>query len=143
MDYVAELKSLRQQLGLETCVHFLFEQSSADGERYAVDSETLADLYMLSDVVVLPSASEGFGLPLAEAAIFRTPVVATDLPAFREVAPHGPTLVPLEAGSAGFTAAVLDALSSPTARTRRHVLDALSWDRLIVDRLEPLLLSGA
>jgi hypothetical protein len=51
--------------------------------------------------------------------------------------------VPLEAGSAGFTAAVLDALSSPTARTRRHVLDALSWDRLIVDRLEPLLLSGA
>jgi glycosyltransferase involved in cell wall biosynthesis len=143
MEYVAELKALRQQLGLEASVHFLFEQSPAGGEAYAVDSETLADLYMLSDVVVLPSASEGFGLPLAEAAIFRTPVVATDLPAFREVAPHDPTLVPLEAGSAGFTAAVLDALASPTARTRRHVLDALSWDRLITDRLEPLLRSGA
>src|SRR5690349_13961653 len=97
---------------------------------------------MLSDIVVLPSASEGFGLPLAEAALFRVPVVCTDLPAFRGVAPHGATFVPSAEGSAGFTAAVLRAIESPAGRLRHHVINALSWDRIVSERLEPLLMSG-
>jgi glycosyltransferase involved in cell wall biosynthesis len=120
-------------------VHFLFEESGGPSGDYAVDAATLSDLYMLSDVVILPSASEGFGLPLAEAAIFRVPVVCTDLPAFREVAPEGATLVPTSTGSAGFTAAVLGAIASPPARLRRHVLGALAWDRIISEQVEPLL----
>src|SRR6202022_1767155 len=92
-EYVAELKRLTERLGLQESVQFLFEESTAEPGGYAIDAATLSDLYMLSDVVVLPSGSEGFGLPLAEAAIFRVPVVCTDLPAFREVAPDGATFV--------------------------------------------------
>jgi glycosyltransferase involved in cell wall biosynthesis len=96
---------------------------------------------MLSDVVILPSVSEGFGLPLAEAAILRVPVVCTDLPAFRELAPDGATFVPASAGSPAFTDAVLGAIDSPPARLRRHVLRALAWDRIITEHIEPLLTS--
>jgi glycosyltransferase involved in cell wall biosynthesis len=138
LEYVVELKQLTHALQLDDAVRFLFEEST-DAATYAVDAATLSDLYMLSDVVVLPSASEGFGLPLAEAAILRVPVVCTDLPAFREVAPEGAIVVPVDAGSSAFSAAVLQALETPAARLRRHVLNALSWDRLISERIEPLL----
>jgi glycosyltransferase involved in cell wall biosynthesis len=141
LEYVAELKRQTERLGLMQSVRFLFEESDGPSGEYAVDTATLSDLYMLSDVVILPSASEGFGLPLAEAAIFRVPVVCTDLPAFREVAPEGVTFVPTTAGSPAFTAAVLTAIDSPPARLRRHVLGALAWDRIISEQIEPLLTS--
>ena len=141
LDYVADLKRQTERLGLQESVRFLFEESKGPTGDYAVDAATLSDLYMLSDVVILPSASEGFGLPLAEAAIFRVPVVCTDLPAFRELAPDGATFVPTSAGSPAFTAAVLSAIDSAPARLRRHVLGALAWDRIISEQLEPLLTS--
>ena len=140
LEYVADLKRLTEQLALQDSVRFLFEERSPSSSEHAVDAATLSDLYMLSDVVVLPSASEGFGLPLAEAALLRVPVVCTDLPAFREVAPEGATFVPAAEGSAAFTAAVLHAIESPAARVRHHVINALSWDRIVAERIEPLLL---
>lgn len=139
LEYVGELKRLTERLGLGESVRFLFEQASTTTDGYAIDAATLSDLYMLSDVVTLPSASEGFGLPLAEAAIFRVPVVCTDLPAFREVAPEGVTFVPLADGPAAFAAAVLKATESPVTRLRHHVINALSWDRIVAERIEPLL----
>jgi len=140
-DYVDELKALTRERGLEESVCFLFDQQppGAQGD-YAVDAATLSDLYMLSDVVTLPSTSEGFGLPLAEAAIFRTPVVCTDLAVFREVAPFGPHYVPLEGGSSGFSQAVMTALHEDVARLRRRMLREYSWDTIISQRLEPLLM---
>jgi glycosyltransferase involved in cell wall biosynthesis len=139
-DYVAELKALTQRLGLEDSICFLFELQPPGAQgAYAIDASTLSDLYMLTDVVTLPSTSEGFGLPLAEAAIFRTPVVCTDLPAFREVAATGPRYVPIDAGAAGFSQAVLATLNEDTTRLRRRVLHDLSWDTIVRERLVPLL----
>lgn len=139
-DYVDELRELRRRLQLEDAVTFLFEESGpVTPEDYPIDAATLYDLYMLSDVVVLPSSAEGFGLPLAEAALYRVPVVCTDLPAFREVAPEGVRYVPVEAGPAAFAAAVLDALADPAAGLRRRIMREFSWGPIIRDQLEPLL----
>jgi len=141
LEYVADLKRQTERLALRESVRFLFEESGRWAGDYAIDAATLSDLYMLSDVVILPSVSEGFGLPLAEAAIFRVPVVCTALPAFREVALDGATFVPTSAGSPAFTAAVLSSIDAPQARLRRHVLGALAWDRIITEQIEPLLTS--
>jgi len=139
-DYVTELKTLTKKLDLGDSVCFLFEaQPAPELGDYAIDASTLSDLYMLCDVVTLPSTSEGFGLPLAEAALFRAPVVCTDLQAFREVAASGPRFVPVAEGSAGFTRAVMATLEEDTVRTRSRILRDLSWDSIIRERLEPLL----
>ncbi len=50
-----------------------------------VDRATLAAVYRRAVVALLPSEREGFGLPLVEALACGTPVVASDIPALREV----------------------------------------------------------
>jgi len=46
---------------------------------------TLAAVYRKSALLMLPSEREGFGLPVAEAMACGVPVVASDIPALREV----------------------------------------------------------
>lgn len=52
---------------------------------HAASHEELAALYMHARALINPSLSEGFGLPLVEAAYFGCPVIASDIPAFKEL----------------------------------------------------------
>lgn len=49
------------------------------------DDRALANLYRYARALVFPSLAEGFGLPVLEAFSFGTPVLATDIPVFREI----------------------------------------------------------
>ena len=51
-----------------------------------VSDEMLLKLYDSAAALLAPSEGEGFGLPLVEAAQHGLPIIARDLPAFREVA---------------------------------------------------------
>lgn len=59
--------------------------SSAVEHRGFVSASELAELYAAASAVVFPSLFEGFGLPLLEAIAHGSPVVASDIPALREV----------------------------------------------------------
>ncbi len=59
------------------------------------DREDLAALYRRATLVVLPSQSEGFGLPLIEAMACGTPVLASALDVFREVAGDATAYAPV------------------------------------------------
>ena len=50
------------------------------------DDTTLSSLYRDATALVYPSVAEGFGLPLIEARHFGTPVIASDIEIFREIA---------------------------------------------------------
>ena len=127
--YAHRLQQLRSSLGLNGAVHFLFE--AAEGGRHPVTAAMVAELYRLADVVLLPSESEGFGLPVLEAALSRAPIVTADLPVLREVAGGGLYTFPREADGEAVAATVLRALSSPASRLRRRTLKRHDWPAVI------------
>ena len=51
-----------------------------------ISDEYLDKIYEASTCLILPSQGEGFGLPLIEAAQHKKPIIARELPVFREVA---------------------------------------------------------
>ncbi len=53
------------------------------------DDRTLYYLYRHAEAVVLASKAEGYGLPVAEGAWFKRPLLLRDIPIFREIAQEG------------------------------------------------------
>lgn len=51
-----------------------------------ISDEYLEKIYASSVCIIMASEGEGFGLPLIEAAKHKTPIIARDIPVFREVA---------------------------------------------------------
>jgi len=80
----ATLRSLARELGLGERLRILGR----------VDDRVLSGLYRDAALLCLPSLGEGFGLPVLEALGAGLPVVASDLPAIREVAGEAAVLVP-------------------------------------------------
>lgn len=51
-----------------------------------ISDEYLEKVYAASTCLIMASEGEGFGLPLIEAALHKLPIIARDIPVFREVA---------------------------------------------------------
>jgi glycosyltransferase involved in cell wall biosynthesis len=101
----------------------------------------VADLYALADLLVLPSSNEGFGLPLLEAALYRLPIVCSDLPTLRETAGEAATYVPRDASGEAIADAIEATLASPLERLRERA-HTLAWPRVIEERVAPVVLEG-
>lgn len=71
--------------------------------------------------VLFPTHAEGFGLPLVEALSLGVPVIASDLPVFREIGQGAPTLLD-PADEAGWEAAILD-YARPESAARAEQLE--------------------
>ena len=72
-----------------------------------LDDARLAALFSEASALLFPSFAEGFGIPLIEALSAGVPVIASDLPVFREIGQGVPDLLPADAPDK-WRAAVLD-----------------------------------
>ncbi len=104
--------------------------------------DQVVDLYALADVLVFPSESEGFGIPMLEAGLHRMPIVCSDIPALRETGGDDPIYVPPDASGDTIANAVERALATPImsmrARARAH-----AWPRVLGERVLPVILEDA
>ena len=125
-----ELRATASDLGIAGAVTF----------RGAVDNAALADHYRRAALLVMPSIvardgdQEGLGLVVAEALACECPVVASDLPAVRDVIRDGATgLLAHEADPPDLADKMLAVLRDPVhardlaRRGRELVLERLDW----------------
>jgi glycosyltransferase involved in cell wall biosynthesis len=135
--YLDGLKALRAQLGVEEEMVFLAETLG-----HNLSSDTVAQLYDVADVLFFPSAQEGFGLPILEAAIGRVPIVVSDIPVFHEVAGRDVLFFGLHDPPEAIAGGILNALDIAPARLYRRVLREYRWESIADRQIVPLLTTG-
>lgn len=106
-QYEDDLKTLADQLGLADNVHWL-------GFR-----EDIQKLLALTDVVVLPSENEPFGMVLVEAMAAEKPVIATRAAGPLEIVKDGETGLLVEIGDEDELAGAIERLVSDTELARK------------------------
>lgn len=115
--FVAQRKMLKR-------VHFLGQ----------VSDEQLIDIMAISETLVQPSFSEGFGLTGVEAIVAGSSVIASDIPVFREVYFSGVEFFDPKSVTS-FVAAAQRA-KAPTAQTQKQYQDRYSWPKMAKQTLD-------
>ena len=97
-------------------------------ERGRVGDGEMAQLMASATALLMPSFAEGYGLPVAEALAAGTPVIAADLPVYREFAGDVPTyLDPLDGPA--WIAAIRDYAQAGSSTRAAQMARLAKWRR--------------
>jgi len=135
--YLDRLKALRHELGVDEEVIFL-----ADALNSRLPDHAVAELYQVADVLLFTSAQEGFGLPILEAGLTRTPVVLTDILIFREIGADDVNYFALDDDADTIAESIMRSLETGPSRLFRRVLRDFRWDAIVERQILPLLLEA-
>ena len=109
----------------------------------AISDEYLARVYLASTCLIAASEGEGFGLPLIEAAQHQRPIIARDLPVFREVAgEHALYFSGLDAESLAQAVRAWLALNARGLAPQSVNMPWLSWRQSVKQLLARILPEG-
>jgi glycosyltransferase involved in cell wall biosynthesis len=140
MAYFRSLQDLREELGVDEEMRFVFESGPDRDKGYIVDASVVGDLFRVSDLMFMPSHREGFAMPVLEAGLAGMPVVCTEVPAAVEIGGEDVITFGLEETADQLAARLLAwAESSTVHRLRRRVRQEYTWQAIFQRDIEPLL----
>lgn len=140
MAYFRSLQRLRQELGVEQEMRFVFESGPDADDPYLIGPEVVGDLYRVSDLMFMPSHREGFAMPVLEAGLSGVPVICTAVPAAVEIGGQDLILFELIDAPASLAERILTwTEQSPVHRLRRRVRKNYTWQAIFRRDIEPLL----
>ena len=139
--YLEQLKRAREAGGAAASVVFLYEVfADREGRPRPVTDAMLADLYKLADGLLMPSQSEGFGIPLIEAGLVGLPIFCSDIAPFRESAGEAALRFDPDAPPEAIAARIAGALRADArAALRRRVRLEYTWEAIYQRDIVPLL----
>lgn len=136
-DYYQGLVAQRERLGLHDEVIFVHEGTS---KHLAVllDAATVGELYRISDLILMPSIREGFGMPVLEAGLVDRPVFATSAPVTEDL-PEFRFLIEQEESAESVGRRILQWADADAAhRLRVEVRSHYTWPRIFEREIIPL-----
>jgi glycosyltransferase involved in cell wall biosynthesis len=140
LTYYHELKNLAARLGIEDDVLIMAEYAFKSGERLMVDPITIRDLYLISDILFLPSLQEGFGIPLLESGMIRLPIVCSNIPPFLEIGGKDVCFFDPAETPESIALKILEFVEKlEPHRMFRKVIRNYVWDNIYHEKLLPLL----
>lgn len=117
----------------EPGVRVLHDPSLFESGEFGVE-----DAYAACELVVFPSDWEGFGNPVAEAAVFRRPLVVSPYPVLGELESLGMNFTHLDDDPAGAVDAVLAGRPAAQIDANRAVIDQKLGPDALAERLSAL-----
>ena len=140
LKYYRELKNLAARLGIEDDVLIMAEYDFKSGETLSVDRITIRDLYLISDILFLPSSQEGFGIPLLESGMIKLPIVCSNIPPFLEVGGEDVCFFDLADTPEKIAQKIMEFVERlKPHRMFRKVIRNYVWDNIYNEKLLPLL----
>jgi glycosyltransferase involved in cell wall biosynthesis len=138
VDHAIPVKSIVDELMQRIAAH------PERGRRLQVVEQAsdtdLARHYRTSAALLFPSAGEGFGLPLIEAAHCNLPIIAADIPVFREIAGAHATYFPLTDARELADAIIAWLHTDPADAARQSgSIAALTWEQSAEQLLDVVL----
>jgi len=139
LNYYEKLKVLARKLNVMDDV-IVVADLLLDGHRgLSPEPINIHDLYLIADVMLLPSLQEGFGLPLLEAGLFKLPIVCSDIAPFREVTRGDVCIFSFEDSAEDVAQKIMDLVnSSPSNRMYRNIIRNYLWKNIYRQKIAPL-----
>lgn len=133
--YFADLRQLVKDRDLQDNIWLLAERLDTPPSY-----EEVVMLYRSADAMILPSLSEGFGLPMLEAALMRLPIFCSDIPPLRETGDSEAFYFARDASPAEVADLIYERMTEDRAfRLRRRILNGYDWRQIVGTQLIPLL----
>ncbi|WP_151901196.1 glycosyltransferase family 4 protein [Sulfurimonas hydrogeniphila] len=104
----------------------------------SISDEYLDEVYKTAIAVLMPSEAEGFGLPLIEAAQKNKPVIARDIPVFKEIAGNNISYFPNTKEPADIAKTLQDWIKYKQQMLNKNNIKFLTWKQSAQKLLELL-----
>lgn len=138
--YYQKLDKMAKRLNIREDMVVVMDYTFEDGQKLIADRLIIRDLYLISDILFLPSYQEGFGIPLLEAGMIKLPVACSDIPPFRGIANQDVLYFDPNDDAMLISKKIDDFLAhSPTFRMHRNVIRQYAWDNIFRSKLRAFL----
>ena len=140
MEYFEDLIAQVKRLDLQEEVRFVFNSGPNTGEAFILSAVEIGELMRISDLILMPSHREGYGMPVLEAGLSGIPFFSTPIPAAEEIGLPDVRIFQRDASPEGVAGLILNSFENdPIHALKLRVRSRYTWEELFERSVLPLI----